>query len=193
MKELFYTVIPNFTNSIIVANKVRIKPYRKGFKTPALPLKYSKLIDVLYFWDKKGYLINGLGELVASNSKKAGLPRIWIVNFQDLYNGKLNPFSVNSYIQKMKDYLLPYIEDMAEIHDEDDLKLELRFYIQKKANWTNNIDIDNMSALWFKASLDCLKGTVIKDDHPFIITGTKALVYFVEEHETKLEIRLWKS
>ena len=92
----------------------------------------------------------------------------------------------------MKDYLLPYIEDVAEIYDENDLKLELRFYIQKKINWTNNIDIDNMSALWFKACLDCLKGNVIKDDSPFIVTGTKAMVYFVEEHETKLEIRLWK-
>ena len=192
MKELFYTVIPNFTNSIIVANKVRVKPYRKGFKTPKLPLKYSNLVGIEYFWDNKGHLINKKCEIVPSNINKAGLPKFWICNFQDLYNGKLNTFAINSYIQKMKAYLLPYIEDVSEIYNENDLKLELRFYIQKKPNWTNNIDIDNMSALWFKASLDCLKGNVIKDDSPFIVTGTKALVYFVEEHETKLEIRLWK-
>ena len=90
MKELFYTVIPNFTNSIIVANKVRVKPYRKNVKSPKIPLKYSNLIGIEYFWSTKGYLVDVFNNTIVSNSNKAGLPRVWVVNFQDLYNGKLN-------------------------------------------------------------------------------------------------------
>lgn len=188
MKQLLSITIPNFTNTIVISNKQQVKPYKKGQK---MPLKYSKFIGTDYFWNDKGYLVDKFRNIVPKNASQAGTPKIWRVNFQDLYNGKLNTFAVNAYIQKLKAYIQPYFED-REFIDEDSLGLVLGFYICPHSQANKNIDIDNLSALWFKACLDALKGTIIKDDSPFIVSKIKSSVTFVDESEQKLIIELWK-
>lgn len=193
LKPLFKTVIKGFNNTIVISNKQQAKPYIKGRKSPKLPIKYSSKIGVDYYWDENNKLRDiATKNIVASNASKAGLPKLWKVNFQDLYNGKIHKFSANAYIQKLKEYIMPYIED-NEFIKEEGLTLELRFFLEPKSNWIHNIDIDNLQSLWFKSVLDAMKGVIIRDDHPFLINSTKASVSFVEQSETRLEILLWKN
>lgn len=193
MKELFYTVIPNFTNSIIVANKVRVKPYRKGFKTPALPLKYSNFIGDKYFWNGKGYLINMLGELVPSNANKAGLPRLWQINGQDIFNDTIKYQARNDYMDKLKAYIRPYIEDMAGFIVNDNMMLHLLFFkVDKTLSGGKEIDNDN-KWIWEKAIGDVMKSCLIKEDDPHILPAHyKRTRFITDESEQRLEIRLYQ-
>lgn len=190
LKPLFKAVIPNFTNSIVVAQKMQVKPYKKT-RLASMPKKIINLIGTEYIWNEKGILVDKKGVVVPSNPKNAGQPRIWQVNFQDLYNGKLNSFAVNARLQKMKEYILPYVEE-NEFIEETGLGLELKFFIEKKGQGKFNADIDNLSALWFKAVLDALKGVIIRDDDTSVVTGLKSSISFVDYADTKLEILIWK-
>lgn len=194
MKQLLSITIPNFTNTIVISNKQQVKPYYKNKKTPKLPLKYSNFIGTDYFWDSRDRLVDKFKQLVPSNPTKAGTPRIWHINGQDIYNDKINQQARNNYMDKIKLFFLPYFEDREFIQEED---LELRTYIyvldqRKVVSARKNIDNDN---LWIldKATGDVLKGLIIKDDNPYVLPAHYRKTIFVEkEEEQKLIIELWK-
>lgn len=192
--KLLSVTINNYTNSIVISKKQQIKPYRRGFKTPKLPKYLSDNIGSDYFWDSKGRLIDKFKNVVPSNKSKAGTPKIWHINGQDIYDDKINKHSRNNYMDKLKAFLLPYFEDREFIQEED---LELRIYIyvldqRKVVSAKKNIDNDN---LWIldKATGDVLKGLIIKEDNPYVLPAHYRKTIFVEkEEEQKLIIELWK-
>ena len=192
LKPLFKTVISPFNNTIVVANSIRAKPYKKGRSTASIPKKYLDHIGTKYLWDEKGVLVDAVTKkIIPSNSGKVGKPRVWNCNMQSLYNGSVKEFARNSYMQKMKEFILPFIGE-NEMITEKDLILELKFFLEKKSQGKHNIDIDNISSIWFKAILDAIKGVIILEDDTSIVTGLKSSVSFVNEEETRLEISIFK-
>lgn len=189
---LLKITIQPFNNQILIANKMQAKAYIKGKKTPKLPQYLSSKIGIDYAWNDKNKLVDiKTGAIVPSNKNKAGLPRMWSPSFQSLYNGGVKDFARASYMEKMKDFILPYIED-REFIEEVDLGLELKFYLEKKGGGKHNLDVDNISSIWFKTILDAMKGVIIRDDDTSVVTGLKSSISFVNEEETKLDILIWK-
>jgi len=196
MKQLLSITIPNFTNTIVISNKQQVKPYKRGFKTPKLPKYLSDNIGIDYFWDAKGKLVDKFKNIVPSNKSKAGTPRLYEVNFQDLHGGKLNGFQINQRIEKMKEFILPYFTD-REFIDEENLKVELIFKLyDKRRNKTRDnkmLDEDNLVPLWQKACRDVMKMTIVKDDDQNTFRASENSIEYVEtEAEQTLEIILWK-
>lgn len=191
LRPLFKAVINPFNNAIVISNRMQAKPFIKGKKSPKMPLYVSDKIGTEYNWDAKGKLVDLKGNIVPANKNKVGQPRIWQCNFQSLYNGSVKEFARNNYMTKMKEYLLPYLEE-NELIEQADLGLELKFYLEKKGQGKHNIDIDNLSSVWFKACLDAMQGVIIPSDDTSVVTGLKSSLKFVNESETRLEILLWK-
>lgn len=186
-KTLFSTTIPNFTNTILVANKIRIKPYLKGHISPKIPNKY-KTPD--YDYNNAGKLANvRTGEICVSNPTKAGTARLWVVNFNDVYSGKVKDQALGVYMDKIKAYLMPYFTEQPMIYEKG-LTCQIHFYVLDKG--ARNIDDDNMS-LWMKATCDVMKKTILSEDDPKILCGHNTKTIFVtDEYQTKMVVSLIK-
>lgn len=187
-KTIFSVTIPNFTNTIVVANKMRVKPYLKGRKTPKIPAKY-KTAD--YEYNSAGKLANvHTGEICISNPTKAGNVRLWTVNFNDVYSGKIKDQALGVYMDKLKAYLMPYFEEQSLVREKG-LTCQLHFYVLDKGKY--NLDDDNM-CLWTKATCDVMKSTILPEDNPYIICSHITKTIFVtDEYQTKLIISLIKD
>ena len=197
LKPLFKTIISPFNNTIVVANSIRAKPYKKGRSTASIPKKYLDHIGTKYLWDEKGVLVDAVTKkIIPSNSGKVGKPRVWTVNSQDIYSSRIKEFQKEDYMKKLEAYILPYIEE-NEFIEETNLEVRLHFYIIDKTNNTTRdnklLDEDNMCYMWQKAIRDVMKGLIIPDDNQKYIRGSKNEIDYVEtEEETRLEISIWK-
>lgn len=191
-RKVFEVSIPNFTNSIAVNNKTRVKPYREGYKTPKVPKKYLTP-EYDYRGGKLVHLISG--EVIPANASKAGMAKIWICNGQEIYNGKIHDHARANYIEKMKNYIKPYIEETPFV-TEINLTLEVRFYLLDNAiKKDNKKNIDNINLwIWSKVIGDVMKTLILPDDNPYIIPEDNFKTIFVEdESDTRLEIILWSK
>lgn len=179
--------INNFSEHIVISNKARVKPYIKGKKTPKLPQKY---MGPTYGWDEKNQLIDlATGDLVPSNPTKAGKPRLWRPNGQDIYSDYIQRDARNNYIKKLKEYLMPYFTERERI-DDTRLRIELNFFIVENARY-KLIDNDNRW-IWEKAVGDVMKQTLIPDDNPRIVFSNLKNTYFVpREEDMKMEVIIW--
>lgn len=188
-KKIFSVTINNFSEHIVISNKTRAKPYIKGKITPKLPLKYSNAIGTLYEWDDQKRLIDmGTGEIVPSNPGKAGQPKLWRPNGQDIYSDYIDRHARNKYMEKLKEYLLPYFTERPKI-EETRLRLELLFYVTDREK--HNLDNDNRW-IWTKAMMDVLKVTLLPEDDPKIIFSNSWDTYFVSlESDMKMEVIVW--
>lgn len=185
-RKVFEISIPNFTNRVLIAHKMQLKPYIKGRATPKLPAKY-KTADYDYGADKKLYHVP-TGEVVASNPTKVGQPRFWEVNGQHIYNGAISEHARDTYIDKLKDFVRPYIEETPFVNERI-LQMELRFFVTDRMN--KNIDNDN-KWIWEKCLGDVMKKLIIPEDDPKILYSHLKSTYFVEEdYDTRLDIILW--
>lgn len=183
---LLTVIVPNFNGSIVLANKIRVKPYREGYKTPRVPQKY---LTPEYGY-KGGKLVHlASGDIVPSNGNKAGTPRITMVNGQDLYNGRIKEFARATFMTKLKEYLFPYFEEQGIIREKG-LTCQLHFYLLDKGKF--NIDNDNLW-IWTKTVCDLLKQYILTDDDPKTICAHNTKTFFVtDEYKTRLEISLIK-
>lgn len=186
-RKILQININNFSEHIVISNKTRIKPYIKGKKTPALPKKY---MGPTYGWDEQDRLVDlATGDLVPSNPTKAGKPRLWRPNGQDIYSDYIQRDARNNYIKKLKEYLMPYFTERERI-DDTKLRIELNFFIVENARY-KLIDNDNRW-IWEKAVGDVMKQTLIPDDNPRIVFSNLKNTYFVpREEDMKMEVIIW--
>lgn len=79
----------------------RAKYYRKGDK---IPKRFKRPR-----YDAQGYLLDKDGNRVQSNKRSAGTPRLWRINGQDLYSGRLQGFARKRAVDYLHDYLSEHI------------------------------------------------------------------------------------
>lgn len=186
--KLCSIIINNYEESIKIANRTLPKPYFKG--KSRIPKKYQ---GEDFGFDKRNRLINvKTGEVLVSNSRSAGKPRYFKVNGQDLYNGRINPMMRFSLVQKIHDYIDPYLSEVELPEDINNypLILELLFYVHDKGR--HSIDNDN-KWLWVKIVRDSLtnQGKWPDDNNQYVNRDEYETIFIPDDEEQKLIINIY--
>lgn len=132
-----------------------------------------------------------------SNSKYAGKPRLWRVNGQDMYNGRLNPLMRAKITKYYHDYLIGYIH-LNFVHKhitsctikDFPISISLDIFEIKDDKMP---DIDNLW-IWKKWFSDCLTELeIIPDDGPDYIIESGYIKYHwvTTEEERKLIFNIY--
>ena len=150
--------INNFSEYVKVADKVRPTFYKQG--NTRIPKMYNK--PHFIYKDKKLY-DSRTETFVHANRNKAGKPRYYKVNGQDLYNGRMHHSTRSKIVHELHEYFAPYVRELP-VFTKYPLEIRMEFYIKDEGK--NNIDNDN-KWLWQKAFTDTLtlEGRII-DDSP---------------------------
>ena len=114
---------------------------------------------------------------IITNPKRVGKPRYYLINGQDIYNGKLNHHSRGFIMDKIKECYLPYVKDISPIN-EYPIRIDVEihdtiknFYDRSKEGLGQRWDVDNYAFPYMKAFPDLLyKLGKIKDDDRLHIT-----------------------
>jgi len=101
--------IPEWENFYLISNKTSPK-YWLWKDRLKLPLKYKKYLSrVPLIKGKNKFCKNLEGERLLKNTKKVGTPNKWILNGQDLYNGKLHHTQRSKMVTYFHDYFGKFI------------------------------------------------------------------------------------
>ena len=134
------------------------------------------------------------GNVKVSNPKTAGKPRLWRVNGQDMYNGRLNPLMRAKITKYYHDYLSIHIDRI--LHGlfipigKYPIAISLDIYEVKEDKLP---DIDNLW-IWKKWFADCLTELeIIPDDGPDYIIESGYIKYHwvTTEEERKLIFNIY--
>ncbi len=198
---LLEIVIPNYPDKIIISKARRPIYYVK--KTSGIKGKTdipkSFLNEIKFHFDDKGVLINnktGLPQL--ANAQTAGKPRFWTINFQDIWNQNVTKQSRNSKVEKLKEILRPFIQELPTINVYP-LKLEIFIY-----DLECPVDISNKGVIYTKVIEDLLVNTnkdksnnrhIIIDDSINYIndSGRTKFIKIADDKDKRMEIRIFKS
>jgi hypothetical protein len=198
MSDLIYEIeIPNYPSKVQLSASRRAVYFTKVKDKDKLPKKYQA--DD-YYWGDDGYLYHKdtPTKKVIKNSKSAGTPKYWSVNFQAIWNQQIKYQARANITRILKDLLRPYIEVLEPI-TEYPIRIEMFLLDQKMP-----VDVDNKGVVFTKVLLDLLvnsnKGEpnnkkVIDDDSSEYINDVGRCKWIkIEEGETpKMIIRIWKS
>jgi len=182
------TEIP-FSEYVQVSKKRRPVPYIKG--RCRLPKRYQD--KTLYDFNAKGYLaVIATGEVLVSNTKTVGTPRIKKVNGQNIYNGNVSRQARASLVKGLHEQFGRYIKDIEPIQDikHFPLGLHLHFKVHDKGNL--NLDNDNRW-IWRKAIQDTMvQEGIIPEDNPYVIwENLERTILISPEKEPSLVIEIW--
>jgi len=173
--------IDDFSEYIKISKKIMSKPYYKN--KSRIPKKYQ---GEDFGFDKRNRLINlKTGEVLTSNSKTVGKPRYFKVNGQDLYNGRVNPMMRFGLVEKIHNYIDPYLSKIELPKDLDyyPLTIELLFYVHDKGKLS--VDNDN-KWLWCKVVRDSLTTQKIwVDDNNQVVNRDEFETIFIGDDESQ--------
>lgn len=177
-----------FSDYIRVAEKTRVKPYRKD--KCRVPKKYQ---TEDYGWNSKGFLIRKSdGIIITANSKTAGKPREKKVSGQDIYNGHISSFARAFLVRSLHQRFAPFVRELEAITSLENFPLgvHLNFHVHDKGK--NNLDNDNRW-IWEKALQDTLvEHKIIPDDNPYIVwENVKRTILIAPEKEQSLVIEIY--
>ena len=188
-------IIPNYPDKICVSKKRRpvyfiSKDSSKKRGKKLIPKKYQN--EELYEFNKEGILINKqTNEKVIANSVSAGKPKLWVVNFQEIYNGNVAKQKRACYINVLKDVLRPYIASISALKEEDyPIGLSIELF-----NDSFRIDASNKGVIYIKVIEDLLVSEKkIIDDNPLYITDSGRIILNESNTEdNKMVITLFKK
>lgn len=192
MKELFRIIIPGYPDKVLIAkSRAKVyfvnKPNLRGKRK--LPKKYKDRKK--YAWSDEGKLLNlQTGDKVVANSKSAGTMRYWVVNLQDIWNGKMAAQSRAQKVNILKDILRPSIQ-AAPILEEYPLGLCIKLF-----NTQFNVDASNKGSVYTKVIEDLLvtEGKIV-DDGPSYINDTGRIILTIVDkpEDIRMEIIIFKS
>lgn len=200
--------IKDYITHVKLSNSRRTVYYKKGDK---IPKKYQKDLD----FDKKGIAINKTTkEKIVKNTKTAGTPKLWKINFNQIYSGNLHQHSRAKVVKELHEYFcdefLKTFEKDYKIRVSEDKRLLFTYTFYGKVGFNENgidtegtADLSNLSYLYVKSCEDSLteysknnpdsrnnrKLELIKDDTLRYITNI--FLNFVEANERKLEICIY--
>jgi hypothetical protein len=179
--------IVNYPDRIITSKSRRPRYYKEG--SVKIPKKY--LTDPSYIFDKKGFLINSLTkEKVVSNPRTAFTEKHWVVNFQDIWTGKVARQSRAHKAEILKEVIRPYLKKVKPINSKDypiGIKIILR-------NSEFNVDASNKGPVYVKIIEDLLTAEgIIVDDSPQYINDTGRIKLEVTKERPEMIIIIFKS
>lgn len=185
-----------YIDRITVAQKIRAKYFNKKDYKPfniygkELGSRRTKgLEDLKLKWNEAGYLVDSITEeRIIANPIKAGKERSWVINFQDIYNNRIREHVRNNYINKLKELLTPWVEEIPVI-TEFPLKIEFFIYSVEMP-----IDVGNKGPVYYKVFEDILKINKIPDDSSEYIRDTGRCVWTpTPKHKERMEFHISKT
>lgn len=186
-------VIPNYPDELLMANSMRPKYYiaewsvAKGEKN----IPKSFLNEEKYYFSDKGILMNrstGLPQL--KNSKSVGKPRMWKVNFQDIWNQSITRMARAIRTEKLKEIFRSYIEQFN-IITEFPIEVSIILY-----NTGFKIDTSNKGVIYIKIIEDLLQELkkIPNDSINYVNCSGRTKCILVEnKEEIRMEIYINKS
>jgi hypothetical protein len=153
---------------------------------------HAKLSNNTYKVDDKNFILDENGEKIIANKRTVGKPRYWVVNFQDLYNGKVNKFGRNARMDLLKEAIWQAIKtkdsnQLIKIN-EYPIKIELFIYTEEMP-----VDVDNKGAIYHKAFQDLLTSLkIITDDSSSYINDT-GRTKWIKSNLNQMKFRISKS
>jgi len=122
--KVWKIVIPNYEEKVPISKRRRAKYYKKGEK---LAKKYlTGIKNGMYFYDKKGFLVDQNKNRVIANPISAGTPKFWTINGQRMYDGTLHYTARSKITRWMHEYLSQFIEEfpVIKLHKGEYLSLD---------------------------------------------------------------------
>jgi len=168
--------IPQYIKHAKLADKRRAKYYLKGKK---LPNKYKN-----FKYNKKGILIDSLGNPIVANPRSVGTPRFKKINGQDFYKGVDSPFTRSKIVSQIKAFFKEHVKGIPPVtYLPVQIDLELHDVVGTKT-W----DLDN---LWIynKCMQDVLVDEgVLPEDNIMYVTKAAAPEFFPVESEEQRKL-----
>ena len=173
--------ISEYEEHAVLSNKRQPKYYRKGSK---IPKKYKS-----YASNKKGFIVDDIGNRVLSNPRSAGTPRRWKINGQALYSGTLHHRSRSTVTNWAHSYLAGYMRDLPFINTPPEkLSIECEIHNVIPKNIEHAWDCSNqwIWVKWFEDTL--VRERKILDDsiHHIRRSGTITFVPIDDPEKRKL-------
>lgn len=148
----------------------------------------------------KSILINYFTkEPVLANSKKAGKPRMDVINGQKMYSQTYNEHTRAKIVNSIKKNLSLYMNDIEPIISYPiGIKIELHDTIKDRLDRTKKgngrrWDVDNRCYPYMKCFLDLLveKNIIVDDDRLHVGENYNSFVPISEEHTSKLVFKIY--
>lgn len=154
-----------------------------------IPISY--LNEDKYYFDDKGVLFNKKTQLPQlANPRSAGKPRLWVVNFQDIWNQNVTRQNRAIKVEILKNIIKPYIENMTPLN-EFPIEISIILYDTEMP-----VDISNKGVIYIKIIEDLMtKLKKIPDDKVDFVncSGRCKFVKIDNPDFKKMEIRIYKS
>lgn len=186
-------VIPEFLDRVTFSEK-RISKFYLWKDKEKLPKRYLKsLRQQPLVQNKTAYCCDLMGNKFLKNTKTAGTPNTWVLNGQELYNGRIDyrkrAVLARFYHDYFKNFILDQLKNPIIIPEGKTLSISCDIYeIQRNLM----PDVSNMWLLekFFEDSLVLNK--IIPDDGPKYVTesGRKRYHWVTNPNERKLVFTL---
>jgi hypothetical protein len=183
MKLLISITVPEYIKHIVLSKKRRAKYYTKKSK---IPKKYKGLP-----FNKKGILVDKLGNPVIANPRVVGTPRLKKVNGQDFYKGTDSPHIRSKVVNELKSFLKTFVQGIDPVTSYPvQIRLEMHDVIGV-GNW----DLDN---LWIynKCMQDVLVDQgILAEDNVMYVTAAAAPEFYPvnDEKDRKLVFKIYED
>lgn len=180
---LLQMVVPDYPDSIQMSKSRRELYYTKKGKR-RIPKRYSNREK--YDFDAKGRIMDKkTGLPILANPRTAGTERRWIVNLQEIWNGRTTGPARAAKVNKLKDIFRPYIQSLRKIKtSEYPVGMEIHLY-----NTEFKVDASNKGVIYTKILEDLLtEYKIIEDDGPEYINDTGRIV--LHKVQRKTEVRM---
>lgn len=148
-----------------------------------------------YYFDERGILVDrDSGKPKLANSKTAGQPRYWVVNFQQIWNGSIAKHGRSSRVDKLKEALQPYLtkKDIVPITQwEYPVAIEIFIYDTEFP-----VDVSNRGVLYIKVIEDLLVTEgILKDDSAEYVNDSGRVKYIRigDKKDKKMVINILSS
>ena len=167
------TVAP-YTNKILTDHAVAPRYYNVKRKKAGKPTKTikKKIETGLYKVDKKGFVLDPLGEKMIANKRTVGKPRYQIVKGNAFTTGFYSPGYRNATVKIIKNFLSPFIKDQLTVFNKLPLYIDFKLYLDVSKE-TAKFDLSNLW-FWNKYMEDLLfeddENPLIPDDNYVYIT-----------------------
>lgn len=195
MKVLRVIVVPQYPDKVMVAKARRPIFYvsaesrvRGRTKVPS-----SFLTSANYQFNSDGVLIDvRTGEAKLANPKTAGTPRMWVVNFQDIWNQNITKQDRAMKVDKLKAILRPYISKMRALPKSSfPVEININLY-----DIVMPVDVSNKGVIYTKVIEDLLVSEgKIPDDSVFYVncSGRTKFISVESLKDKRMEIKILKS
>jgi len=186
---LYKIEISNYMKYVQLSKQRRAKFFKKGQK---IPKKYLHNEDFFNF-NSKGILVNVTDDSkVIANPRVAGTPRMKKIRGNDIWSG-MDPFLRAKIAKDVKNYFKDiYKKNNLKMLKSTDYPIGVYLEFHDIIN-EDTQDIDNLSLVYRKCSLDALKSVVIEDDMPNYVQEIPcSFIPIDNENNNKLIITIYK-